>query len=349
MVEDHDVTLWQSYDRGEKESLGSKQGEKHYKNYQRVAGEDAIAITPGYEIPLDSTMAVICISSSGRVIGDLNSTAGHGENDNSVALMVMYRGFRYFIGGDIEEHTEEKIADKDLVRNIDVYVANHHGSHTSSSKDFLEDLSPEVVIISNGDHKGHEHPRKIVLDRYAGMPDPPVVFQTNKLNHSEKGGFNVDEAFIADPESEDEDGSILITVDGAGEYVVSYGSSVQHRFDVRNPEESIEPESRIVIEKLLPNPVGSDEVKESVTLRNRGTVEVSISGWSLVDQSGLSWEIKGKVTIKPGSAKVITRNSRPMSLNNSGDQVRLVDAMGVVRDSVGYDGSSEGVAISTGH
>ena len=55
----------------------------------------------------------------------------------SVSLLITFGSFRYFIGGDIEAPTEQKIADRDLVKDVDVYIADHHGSDTSSIVPFL--------------------------------------------------------------------------------------------------------------------------------------------------------------------------------------------------------------------
>lgn len=38
-----------------------------------------------------------------------------------------------------------------------------------------------------------------------------------------------------------------------------------------------------------------------------------------------------------------------MSLNNSGDEVKLLDAADAVKDSFEYNSSSEGTLIQTGH
>jgi len=159
-------------------------------------------------------MSVTCIASSGAVIGEqnpaLNSDANH-ENDNSVALLIQFAGFRYFTGGDIERHTETNIAARHLVLNVDACKASHPGSDTSSSLEIMSDLKPSVIVISNGDHGGFNHPRKVILDRYASMTPPPKVFQTNKYTKGPPGG-NVPDEFIGDLETIDDDGTILITV-----------------------------------------------------------------------------------------------------------------------------------------
>jgi hypothetical protein len=98
-------------------------------------------------------------------------------------------------------------------RDVDLYKASHHGSHSSSSLALMNDLQPSVVVISNGSHLGFKHPRQVTLDIYRALtPTPPVVFQTNKCLHPSPCG-NESNASIADPESPDEDGSVAVTVD----------------------------------------------------------------------------------------------------------------------------------------
>lgn len=177
LVSDHNVSVLETYDRGEKNHIpASKRNGRTYCGYDSTVGEDAITLRWGHEIPLDPAVQVRCISSSGVVIGEENPTTGVDENDMSVSLLLTYGQFRYFIGGDIQEPSESKIADRDLVLDVDVYQANHHGSHTSSSQVFLTDLSPSVIIISNGNHGGYRHPRQEVLDCYSSLPGSTAVF-----------------------------------------------------------------------------------------------------------------------------------------------------------------------------
>ena len=121
-----------------------------------------------------------------------------------MSLLITFGSFRYFIGGDIQAPTEQKIATGDLVKDVDVYVADHHGSDTSTIPAFLQDMSPRVIVISNGSNGTYNHPRQATLDKFATLPGPPMVFQTNKCMKGPPCG-NVSDAFIADPETVDED------------------------------------------------------------------------------------------------------------------------------------------------
>jgi hypothetical protein len=92
----------------------------------------------------------------------------------------------------------------------------------------------------------------------------------------------------------------------------------------------------IRIVRLLPNPAGPDDEKESVTVRNTGTDPVSLAGWSLRDLAGTKWDLNSVGTINGGEEKTVRRNRQPMSLNNEGDTIELLNATGRVVQTVNY-------------
>lgn len=94
---------------------------------------------------------------------------------------------------------------------------------------------------------------------------------------------------------------------------------------------------------LLPNPVGNDEQLETVTLRNGGSAPMSLSGWILRDRSGLTWDLSGNLAA--GQTRTFKRSGQPMSLNNAGDEITLIDPAQTARDTFTYMASVEGVGI----
>lgn len=104
-----------------------------------------------------------------------------------------------------------------------------------------------------------------------------------------------------------------------------------------------------MIESLLPNPQGQDRDLEEVTLRNNGTQAISLVGWILRDRSGRTWDLGSLSALESGQSVTVRRNVQEMSLNNSGDEIALLDAAGVEIDRFEYSGSQEGMAINTGH
>jgi hypothetical protein len=293
-------------------------------------------------IPVDPAMTVICLSAGGVVLTEAPSMHGADENDMSISLLVQYGRFRFFVGGDIHAETEKKISDRDLVLDVDLYTANHHGSHTSSFIEFMNDLKPSVIVISNGDRADYQHPRQVTLDTYASLSPVPSVFQTNKYLKGGLGG-NVPDDFIADLASAaSQNGTITTFVDEpAGTYTLSYRDKT-HIFQIKD-RGAIMP--TVVIASLLPKPPGPDSQNEEVTIRNNGTAAVSLSGWRLQDESGRIWPLTSVGIINPNQSVTVRRNGMPMSLNDDGDEILLLDANNEEWDRFRYTGSLEGQVI----
>ena len=346
LANDAEITIGKIFDRGDKDFIpASKRNSPSFKDYQDAGGNHAEQLTRGETIPLDDAMSVTCIASGGVVLQELNPVTGVDENDMSIALLIQYGDFRYFIGGDIEKPTEEKIAARDLVMDVDVYEADHHGSDTSSAPDFMKDLKPTVIIISNGNHGTYKHPRQTTLDFYSALNPEPVVFQTNKYLKGGAGG-NVADEFIADLETVDKDGTILVSVDEpAGTYTVSY-RDVSRTYSIKNRGNQ---RATIVIERLLPDPDGADRINEEVILRNDSASAVSMAGWTLEDESGRIWALVSLGSLNPGQSVAIKRNAMPMSLDNDGDKISLFSASHQLVDRFEYTGSQRGVWVETGH
>jgi competence protein ComEC len=343
------IPIGHAYDRGDKAFLpASRTGSPRYQDYQNSVGQQAEALTRGMTIPLDPLLTITAIAAGGAVLGEANPPApGQEENDMSVSLLIAFGGFRYFIAGDTETPTEAKIAARDLVTDVDVYVADHHGADNGSSQVLLDDMRPAVVVISNGNTTVYDHPRRTMLDRVQGLSPAPAVFQTNKYLHvGEPGdqGGNVPDAFIADLEATDSDGTILITVDpSTGAYVVTYRDQ-SHSFPIKGGLPGT-----VVIESLLPDPAGDDGQDEEVVLRNRSPAAVPLAGWLLRDASGKVWALAGAGTLAAGQSVTIRRAGMPMSLNNGGDTIVLLNAAGSEQDHISYGAAQPGVRIQTGH
>jgi competence protein ComEC len=357
-VVDAGIAVGTSYDRGDKGFLPpSRVNDGTYKDYDRTVGHTAEQLTRGETIPLDPLMTITCTNAGGVVLGENDPPQPAGEeNDMSIGLLVTFGGFRYWIGGDTERPTELKLASRDLVQDVDVYVADHHGADNGSSAEFLADLRPTVVIISNGSNKTFRHPRATTLARMQSLTPAPAIFQLNKYLGTGDDGGNVAAAFIADPQTVEDDGTILVTVaQDAASYTVSYVATSKN-FAVKAPAAPVAgppapvPGGRVVIAKLLPDPTTQpDRQGERVTLTNTGTVGVDLNDWFLRGPNGRVWSLSSLAVVDAGKSASIRRNGMPMSLDNDGGSVALVDAAGQVVDSVSYPASQPGVEIVTGH
>ena len=85
------------------------------------------------------------------------------ENDNSNVIYTEIDGYKFMFMGDAGVITEKEILNKQNLPDIDVLKTGHHGSKTSSSKEFINEINPKYSIISVGKNNRYGHPNKEVL------------------------------------------------------------------------------------------------------------------------------------------------------------------------------------------
>ena len=86
------------------------------------------------------------------------------ENDNSNVIITELNGYRFMFMGDASSITEKEILNKYNLPDMDVLKVGHHGSKTSSSKEFIDEINPKYSIISVGKNNRYGHPNKEVLN-----------------------------------------------------------------------------------------------------------------------------------------------------------------------------------------
>ena len=86
------------------------------------------------------------------------------ENDNSNVIYTELDGYKFMFMGDAGIEKEKDILDKYSISNIDVLKVGHHGSRTSSSIEFINEINPKYSIISVGKNNRYGHPNKETLD-----------------------------------------------------------------------------------------------------------------------------------------------------------------------------------------
>ena len=87
-------------------------------------------------------------------------------NNNSLVCKLKYKDFSMLFTGDIEEIAEKEILKlyKDRLKANVLKVA-HHGSKTSTSKEFLKAVSPQIALIGVGENNKFGHPHELTLER----------------------------------------------------------------------------------------------------------------------------------------------------------------------------------------
>jgi competence protein ComEC len=88
------------------------------------------------------------------------------SNDNSCVLLIRWRDISILLPGDIEKHSEKLLLENYELPPVDLLVAPHHGSKTSSGRDFIKQLMPTHVVFSAGYQHHFGHPHADVIKRY---------------------------------------------------------------------------------------------------------------------------------------------------------------------------------------
>ena len=86
-------------------------------------------------------------------------------NNMSVVMRLEFGENSFLFTGDDETEEEKEILENGAYLDCDVLKAGHHGSSTSSSKDFLSAVTPEICIISCGEDNKYGHPHENALKR----------------------------------------------------------------------------------------------------------------------------------------------------------------------------------------
>lgn len=89
------------------------------------------------------------------------------ENNNSCVLKITAAFGSVLIPGDIERERETWLIEKSgHTLRSNVLIVPHHGSRTSSSTDFINNVRPEIVLFPVGYRNQYRHPSGKVVSRY---------------------------------------------------------------------------------------------------------------------------------------------------------------------------------------
>lgn len=85
------------------------------------------------------------------------------ENNRSLFIMAEIKNQRFLFTGDAETKAEKLLLEENLDIDCDVLKVSHHGSNTSSSKNFLKATTPDYAVISVGEGNMYGHPNNQTL------------------------------------------------------------------------------------------------------------------------------------------------------------------------------------------
>ena len=116
-------------------------------------------------------------------------TKEYDVNENSNVIYTELNGYKFMFMGDAGVEKEKDILEEYNISNLDVLKVGHHGSKTSSDKNFIDEMNPKNSIISVGKNNRYGHPNKEALNNLANTKvyrtdqDGSIIFRikNNKL------------------------------------------------------------------------------------------------------------------------------------------------------------------------
>lgn len=123
--------------------------------------------------------------------GILHPVAGSGpmsDNNGSCVLLISVSGASVLLPGDIEVEAEQELLARGVSGPVDLLLAPHHGSRSSSSPEFVAATSPHHVVFATGFANRWHFPAREVVGRWQAAG-------ACLLNTAEEGALQFDLSF----------------------------------------------------------------------------------------------------------------------------------------------------------
>lgn len=127
-------------------------------------------------------------------------------NNYSPVIFLSYKDKDICLTGDAEKEVEKYLVDNYNLPQVDVLKVGHHGSETSSTLDFLNEISPTYAFISVGPKDRHENPDAGTLERLKNSG----IIDGNILTTKDNGAL----IFAVDVDDVSGEASMLISASG---------------------------------------------------------------------------------------------------------------------------------------
>ncbi len=147
----------------------SKQGEnsENYRRFEQIVKDKKIkikAVAKGDKLTIERNLYFdILWPNNGNLISE------NALNNNSIVCKLIYNNFSMIFTGDIEEIAEKQILQEYKynlgVLNSKILKVAHHGSKTSSIKEFIDVVTPKISLIGVGENNKFGHPNEEVITR----------------------------------------------------------------------------------------------------------------------------------------------------------------------------------------
>ncbi|MDP9141113.1 MAG: DNA internalization-related competence protein ComEC/Rec2 [Pseudomonadota bacterium] len=125
----------------------------------------------------------------------LHPAGSHGSENNRSCVLLIEGAYRILLPGDIERAGERRLLrERRDVLAADVLLTPHHGSRTSSTREFVEAVGADVVVHSAAWRSRFGHPRSEVVERYAAEGAAQYTTGVSgaiRIEQAEDGSFGI--------------------------------------------------------------------------------------------------------------------------------------------------------------
>lgn len=123
-----------------------------------LKGKKIIAARPGIQLDLGKGAKCEFLAP--------NSDSYEDVNNYSAVIKLTYGDNKFLFMGDAEKLSEQEMINAKADLSCDVLKVGHHGSSSSSSKEFLDKATPKIAVISCGRGNDYGHPHKETLSEF---------------------------------------------------------------------------------------------------------------------------------------------------------------------------------------
>ncbi len=132
------------------------------------------------------------------------------------------------------------------------------------------------------------------------------------------------------------------------EKIIIVGELVKEK--INNSTNNPEAETNIIINEIMPAPLGADSEEEFIEIYNRGEAKINLFNWRVDDIDGGSkpFFFSEEFILGAGKYFVLERAESKIALNNTGDEARILNQENKLIDSVNYAKAISGEAYARG-
>lgn len=143
-------------------------------------------------------------------------------NNYSAVLKIAFGSVSFLLQGDAEAESEKEILESDMrdLLNSDVIKLGHHGSSTSSTPEYMDEVNPKYAVISVGKDNDYGHPHKETMEMlrsrnitvYRTDEKGTIIAETDGKSIS----FNTTPSSYEQSSSHEGDGKVYVDSEGNG-------------------------------------------------------------------------------------------------------------------------------------